>query len=364
MALSGKGFFIWKVPSCENGNPASIANAAVASNLTHVLIKIADGIALSNYDTAKNIDYAAPVVTALRSKGIQVWGWHYVYGDDPIREARLAGQRTSQLNLNGYVVDAEIQYKKPGKSTAAKNFMTELRKYIPNTPVALSTYRFPSYHMEFPFNSFLEKCDYSMPQVYWEGAHNADEQLTRCVNEYKTRVISRPVIPTGPTYKVGSWYPTDKDITLFLKTAVNLNLPAVNFFSWDECRRDLKALWNTIGSYTWGGTIVLDFPEKFIAALNTRNPDNISALYGSSALQITASRTLQGSEAIKSWYNGLFTQVLPNAVFTLTGSSGTGSTRHITWNCTSSRGTIQNGSDTFGLVDDKIAYHYSYYKLP
>lgn len=364
MALSGKGFFIWKIPNCENGNPASIANAAAASNLTHVLIKIADGIALYNYDSTKNIDYVAPVATALRAKGIQVWGWHYVYGDDPIREARLAGQRTAQLNLNGYVIDAEIQYKQPGKSTAAKSFMTELRKYIPNTPVALSTYRFPSYHTEFPFNSFLEKCNYSMPQVYWEGAHNADEQLIRCVNEYKTLVIPRPVIPTGPTYRVGSWSPTDKDINLFLKTAVSQNLPAVNFFSWDECRRDLKALWNTIGSFTWGSQVILDFPEKFITALNTRNPDTIAALYGSSALQITSSRTLQGLESIRSWYNGLFTQVLPNAVFTLTGSSGTGSTRHINWNCTSSRGTIQNGSDTFGLVDDKIAYHYSYYKLP
>jgi hypothetical protein len=364
MGLSGKGFFIWKVPSAENGNPTYITNAAVNANLSHVLIKIADGIALSNYDTAKKIDYVAPVVTALRAKGIQTWGWHYVYGDDPLREARLAAQRVSELSLNGYVIDAEIQYKQPGKSTAAKSFMTELRRYLPNTPVALSTYRYPSYHMEFPFNSFLEKCDLAMPQVYWEQAHNADAQLLRCIQEYRTLVLPRPVIPTGPTYKVGSWSPVVKDIKKFLNTAVSQNLPAVNFFSWDECRRDLSTIWNTIAAYNYNTAPVLDFPDQFIAALNTRNSDTITAFYESTAVQITPARTIQGLDSIRSWYNGLFSQVLPNAVFTLTGSSGTGSTRHINWNCTSSRGTIQNGSDTFGMSNDKIIYHYSYYKLP
>jgi hypothetical protein len=364
MGLSGKGFFIWKVPSCENGNPAYIAARAVESKFTHVLIKIADGIALSNYDTLKKIDYIAPVVTALRAKGIQVWGWHYVYGDDPLQEARLAAQRVTASKLDGYVIDAEIQYKQPGKSTAAKSFMTELRKYLPNTLVALSTYRYPSYHMEFPFNSFLEKCNYAMPQVYFEQAHNPDEQLLRCIQEYRTLVTPRTIIPTGPTYKAGSWGPTEKDITLFMKTAVRQNLPGVNFFSWDECRRDLSAVWNTIGSFAWGSTPVLDFPDQFLAALNSRNPDTVAAMYGTTAVQITPARTIQGSAAIRSWYEGLFNQILPNAVFTLTGSSGTGSTRHINWNCTSTRGTIQNGSDTFGLVSDKISYHYSFYKLP
>ncbi len=68
MGLSGKGFFIWKVPSAENGNPTYITNQAVANKFTHVLIKIADGIALSNYDTLKNIDYVAPVAAACGPK--------------------------------------------------------------------------------------------------------------------------------------------------------------------------------------------------------------------------------------------------------------------------------------------------------
>jgi len=364
MPLQGKGFFVWRIRDCENGDVNAIASLAAQANYSHLLIKIADGIALSNYDTLKNIDYVAPVAAALRAKGIQVWGWHYVYGNDPLREARLAAQRVAALNLNGYVVDAEIEYKQPGKAVAARSFMTELRKYLPSTPVALSTYRYPSYHMEFPFNAFLEKCDYTMPQVYYEQAHNQDAQLLRCIQEYKTLVTPRPLIPTGPTYRAGTWYPTIGDTNLFMKTAVNQHLAGVNFFSWDECRRDLNSLWTTIGSFAWPGPATVDFPDKFITALNTRNPDTVAALYSPTAIQITSARTIQGTVPIRAWYNTLFNQILPEAVFTLTGSAGTGSTRHIDWNCTSTRGVIQNGSDTFGLSADKIIYHYSYYKLP
>jgi len=363
MALTGKGFWIWKIPNCENGNASYITANAVAAKLTHVMIKIADGVALSNYDAVNKIDYIAPVVSALKSRGIQVWGWHYIYGNDPLQEARLAAQRTLQNNLDGYIIDAEIEYKAAGKSTAAKTFMTELRKYIPSHPVALSTYRFPSYHMEFPFNSFLEKCDLSMPQVYWEEAHNPDVQLTRCVTEYKTKVIQRPIIPTGPTYKVGSWAPTIEDTNLFMKTALNLNLSAVNFFSWDECKRDLVSLWNSVSAYNYSNTSIPDFPARFVNALNSRNADTVTAFYAPNAVNITPNRTIQGSAAIRSWYYGLFTQVLPNAVFTLTGSSGTGNTRHITWKCTSSNGNVANGSDTFGLSNDLINYHYSFFKV-
>lgn len=364
MGLSGKGFWIWQIPATEGGNAAYIAAAAASARLTHVMIKIADGVNLSNYDATNKIDHIAPVVSALKAKGIQVWGWHYVYGENPLQEARLAAQRTLQYKMDGYIIDAEIEYKQSGRATAARAFMSELRKSLPSHPVALSTYRFPSYHMEFPFNAFLEKCDLTMPQVYWEQSHNPDVQLTRCVNEYKTKVISRPVIPTGPTYKVSGWAPSITEINTFMQTALSLNLPAVNFFSWQECKRDLVPLWNSISSYTYSSAGILDFPQKFISTLNTRNPDTIAALYAANAVHISVARTIQGTTAIKTWYNQLFTQALPNAVFTLTGSGGSGANRHLDWTCAYGSNQVVTGRDTFGLSNDSITYHYSYFKLP
>ena len=59
----------------------------------------------------------------------------------------------------------------------------------------------------------------------------------------------------------------------------------------------------------------------------------------------------------------MFSQLLPNGVFTLTGFTGTGSSRHFTWTAVSSQGKVQNGNDTLGVTNGKIAYHYSFFNV-
>ena len=90
MALTGKGMMIWKIPSCEEGNPSKIASVAKAAGFTHVLIKIADGTYSYNINRTTNIDLVPPVVSALKAQGLKVWGWHYIYGDNPTGEAKTA----------------------------------------------------------------------------------------------------------------------------------------------------------------------------------------------------------------------------------------------------------------------------------
>ncbi|HEX2981890.1 MAG TPA: hypothetical protein VHO48_16655, partial [Anaerolineaceae bacterium] len=280
MGLQGKGFWIWKIINCEGGVTSAIVDQAVAAGLTHVMIKIADGAGSSNVDTTTGQDKVAPLANALRAKGLQVWGWHYVYGYDPNAEASKAISRLQALGLDGYIVDAEGEFKQEGKATAASTFMTKVRSAFPNLPIALSSYRYPSYHPTFPWKSFLEKCDLNMPQVYWEQAHNAGTQLTRSFNEFQKMTPYRPVIPTGAAYKHNGWVPTDADVLEFLNTARSLHLDAANFFSWDECRRDLTGLWSTISDYNWNGANGgQDIAVQYISALNTRDPNIVASLY-------------------------------------------------------------------------------------
>jgi hypothetical protein len=364
MGLTGKGFFIWKIPDAEKGNPTEIAAAAKAAGLTHVLIKIADGSYPYNVNRSTGADLAAPVVQALRDQKIGVWGWHYVYGNSPTGEASIAIRRLEQLNLDGYVIDAEIEYKEPGKANSAKVFLSALRKRFPNLPVALSSYRFPSYHPQFPWKAFLEGCDLHMPQVYWEQAHNAGAQLRRCVRELQALNPARPVIPTGPAYSAGGWSPTPADLHDFFETSKALGLPAVNFFSWDECRARLPALWDTIGAHEWSPQpSAPDIAARLVEVLNSRNPNRVMALYTSFAIHITADRSVQAADAIRSWYATLFQKVLPNATFRLIGSTGTGSTRHFTWAADNDRRQIAAGSDTLGLLNGQIAYHFSSFSM-
>jgi hypothetical protein len=362
MTLQGKGYFIWKVKDCERGDPQVIAANAQAAGLSHVLIKIADGSTAHNIDSLTKVDLVPPVVQALRSRGIQVWGWHYVYGYDPAGEARIAIQRVQQLRLDGYVIDAEVEYKEPGKAAAARRFMRDLRLGLPALPVALSSYRFPSYHPQLPWKEFLELCDYNMPQVYWEQAHNPGVQLQRCVREFRAMNPARPVIATGPTYKWNGWRPTDSDIQEFLRTSGELELPAINFYSWEACRRDLQNLWEIVASYPYGTPPPVppkELPEQYILALNSRDPAEVVKLYHANAVHITAARTAQGSAALCAWFQQFLSRQVPNAVFVLTGSSGSGSSRHFTWRATTHSGAVFEGSDTIGLMNDKIVHHYT-----
>lgn len=364
MTLQGKGFMIWQIPRCEGGNADAIANAAQAAGLTHILIKIADGPYAYNKDKTTGRDLVPPVAQALRNKGIGVWGWHYVYGINPAGEAQMAIRRVQELGVEGYVIDAEVEYKEPGKDAAARRFMNDLRAALPNLPIGLSSYRFPTYHPQLPWKVFLDKCDLNMPQVYWQAAHNAGAQLRRSVREFQAMTPYRPVIPTGPVYKVGDWTPTPTDVIEFMDTARALNIPSVNYFEWYYGRTILKPVWDAISAYSWPPyPTPVDITQQYISALNSHNASLVANLFSPQGIHITAAQTVQGTTAIQNWYSNFFNQVLPNASFTLTGSSGTGNSRHLTWEAVSSGGKVKNGNDTIGMIDGKIAYHYSYFTV-
>ena len=365
MTLQGKGFFIWKIPSCEGGSPTAIANAAQAAGLTHVMLKIADGTRSYNINPTTGADLVPPVAQALWARNIRVWGWHYIYGEDPVGEARKAVQRMLETNLDGYIIDAEAEFQAAGMDAAARAYMNELRAGLPNHPLALSSFRFPSYHPQFPWRDFLNKCDYNMPQVYWEMAHNPASQLTRCVTEFQNLTPFRPIIPTGPTYTIGGWAPTEEDTIEFLDRARVLNLTAANFFSWDECKRYLPELWTVIKNYNWPiQPPSQDIVVRYIAALNNHNPTQVAALYTANAVQINNTRAIQGTANLIQWFGEFFHRFLPNAVFTLINSTTVDSTRHFTWRATSSLGSIRDGSDTMGIIGDRISYHYSFFSPP
>jgi len=363
MALQGKGYFIWRISYCENGNVKNIASQAQQAGFSHVLVKVADGAYSYNLDT-NGVDLVPPLVQAIKARGIKTWGWHYLYGDYPTAEADKAIQRINQLNLDGYALDVEGEYKQPGKDKAAKTFMNRLRGALPNFPVALCSYRFPSYHPQVPWKEFLEKCDYNMPQVYWEQAHNPGEQLNRCLREFQAMAPYRPIIPVGSAYMRGNWSATLSDAMQFLQTAQSLNLSAANFWEWGHTRKNLPDLWNLIRDYPWSSIPVPpDITQQYINALNSHDPSQVVAMYNPTAVHVNAARTVQGHAAIRTWFQTLFTQILPNVAFTHTGFSGSGSARYLTWTATSSGGKVHNGSDTFGLYNGKIAYHYTFFTV-
>jgi hypothetical protein len=360
MGPVGKGYYIWKIPNCENGDPEAIAQTAYAAGLKHVLIKIANGIYDYNYDPTTKQDLIAPVIHALHNRHIEVWGWHYVFGDLPKDEAKAAIRQINRLPLDGYVIDAESEYK--NKYTPCRIFMKELRNELPDFPIALSSFRYPKYHMELPWKDFLTYCDINMPQVYWEQSHNPAYQLEQSLSEFKSTIEPfKPIFPSGAAYCAGGWCPTPDEMIEFMDKAISLNMTAVNFWSWDYCRLKLPQLWNTIASYNWPSTPnpQKDIAEIFIDTLNSKIVSNIVDLYTSDAIHINSNRTVQGHSSLKTYYSDFLNNIQLNVTFEIDTIEGSDQTKHFSWRLLQSTTILASGEDTIGISSNKIIYHYT-----
>jgi hypothetical protein len=135
MTLQGKGFFTIDLSGCEGGDPAAFVTTTKEAGLTHIFIKIADGVEAYNLDR-RGADRALPFVQALQISGLTVWGWHRVNGQNPLVEATIAIQRAQSLQLSGYVFEAGTEFEKPGSTAIATQFMGALRGAL-NLPIPL-----------------------------------------------------------------------------------------------------------------------------------------------------------------------------------------------------------------------------------
>ncbi len=358
--------YLWIISRVEGGDPNAIADLAKAAGLSHVLIKIADGSSPYNVDRDTNIDHVPAMVAALRARGIQPWGWQYVYGHNAVTEARMAIQRVKQFNLPGFIVDAEKEFKEKGMDVVAGKYMEELRAGLPDLPIALSTYRYPSLHRPFPFEVFLDYCDLNMPQVYWVKSYNPAQQLLKSLHEYQALRVWRPFLPSGAAYPEGSWSPTPGQIVEFLTAVRENGLPGANFWEWYYSRRNSSALWNAVRDFPWDPPAPdkpQDIAIRYLDAINSRDPVKVAALYAPSGVHVTPQQTLQGSASILRWYNSLLQDTLPNARFELTGQNQSGNIRTLTWTAEASSGRVLDGKDSLGIQNDEIAYHYTYFTV-
>jgi len=245
--------------------------------------------------------------------------------------------------------------------------MTELRSGLAATPVALSSYRYPSIH-RIPWSAFLASCDYNMPQVYWEQAHNPEVQLPRSLAENRALTPLRPIFPTGAAYGAGGWEATPDDIRRFLQTAHDQGLAGANFYSWDYAGAPSRsAMFEAVANFDWppgagsGGDQPRDdsIVQAYFDALNRFDIDGVLGLYQPNAAHVTGRRTIVGKNSLRRWYDDLINRQLRGGAFTLTNVEGRRAYRRFTWAADSFSGHVEDGDDTIGLREGLIQYHYT-----
>lgn len=190
--FDGAGMWIWYVNKSNGGDPSAIAQQALGNNVSTVFVKSGDG---TNYWD----QFSPKLVADLKSRGLRVCAWQYVYGNKPAEEAAVAA-RAKDAGAECFVIDAESEYE--GKYTQAREYTSKLRTAVGRDyPIGLAGFPYVHYHPSYPYSAFLGDggAQFNVPQVYWKeigGGVDKVVDTTYAVN----RPYGRPIVPIGQTY--------------------------------------------------------------------------------------------------------------------------------------------------------------------
>jgi len=172
--------------------PEQLAAEALTAHARTLFVKAAEG-------TTREPGFTPAFVGALRSAGISVCAWTFVYGVDPAAEA-AAAIAAAHAGAQCLVVDAEGQYDK--RYGAAQLYVRALRAGLgAKFPIALAGQAEILEHPKFPYSVFLGPGGFNvdMPQVYWRDLKLAvGAALGIAIGQNSW--YGRPIAPVGQLF--------------------------------------------------------------------------------------------------------------------------------------------------------------------
>jgi hypothetical protein len=221
-AFDRQGMWVWYVSHSEGGSVGAIVSRAKANDIGTVYVKAGDG-------GGSWVQFSRGLVQALHRGGLDVCAWQFVYGDNPVAEARVAAAAVAK-GADCFVIDAEADYE--GKYAAADRYVRALRGRIGETfPVALAGFPYVDYHPSFPYSVFFGPggAQYNLPQMYWKAIGTS----VRAVYEHTylfNRIWGHPIYPIGQTYEG----PGSASIRLFRRFAQSYGGLPPSWWDWQE----------------------------------------------------------------------------------------------------------------------------------
>nr|MBP7694092.1 hypothetical protein [Anaerolineales bacterium] len=283
--LTGKGLWLQRISADEAPAIDRLAARLQAAGLNHLILKIADG---ADPDPAPAI---VALTEQLSAAGVDVWGWHSLYGDQPgfkgayrpdyhQREAAASLAQLARLQpagLRGLVLEARAEYEQaPARGQRAADYLAALPADL---PLALSSWKSPAAHPRFPWAEFRARCNQDLPPVFWVGQHGEGaRQLQAVARQYRALTPTRPLAVAGPAFFESDWRPALPDLREFLQAAAALELAGVNLWLWDQLRWtgaepaalnprqfDFRPHWEVFSAFTWPGTAPAAPPPQTVA---------------------------------------------------------------------------------------------------
>ena len=218
--FAGDGMWIWYVAKSEGGNLDSIALRAKAAGISTVFVKSAD---------RGNVwqQFSPQFVADLHARGMRVCAWQYVYGADPLAEARAAVASIA-AGADCFVIDAETEYE--GRYAPAQRYMAALRAAIgPDYPVGFTSFPYVDYHPRMPYSVFLGPggAQANLPQVYWKAIGGSVDAVS-AKTVANNRTYGTPMAPLGQSYDG----PSAADLRRFRAVWAGYGAGGLSWWSW------------------------------------------------------------------------------------------------------------------------------------
>lgn len=221
-AFDRQGQWVWYVSRSEGGSIRGIITRAKRNDVGTVYIKSGDG---DDYWSQFN----RGLVNALHRAGLSVCAWHFVYGDQPLAEARVSAAAV-KAGADCFAIDAEADYE--GKYAAADRYVRALRARVGDSyPLSLATFPYIDYHPSFPYSVFFGPggATYNQPQMYWKTIGTSVREVFEHTYLYN-RIYGHPIYPLGQTYEA----PGVGAIKRFRRFAASHGGLAPSWWSWQE----------------------------------------------------------------------------------------------------------------------------------
>jgi hypothetical protein len=218
--FAGNGMWIWYVTKSEGGNLDAIAARAAAAGVSTVFVKSADRGTVWGQFTPQ-------LVADLHARGLRVCAWQFVYGDDPLAEARAAVASIA-AGADCFVIDAETAYE--GHYASAQRYMAALRAAIgPDYPVGFTSFPYVDYHPRLPYSVFLGPggAQANLPQVYWKAIGGSVDAVS-AKTVANNRIYGTPMAPLGQSYDA----PSAADLRRFRAIWAGYGAGGLSWWSW------------------------------------------------------------------------------------------------------------------------------------
>ena len=185
--------------------------------------------------------FTTSLVNSLHRGGLDVCAWQFVYGDNPVAEAKV-GAASVEAGADCLVIDAEGEYE--GKYAAADRYIRALRARIGESfPVSLAGFPYVDYHPAFPYSVFFGPggAQYNQPQMYWKAIGTSVRTVFEHTFLYN-RLWGHPIYPLGQTYENRRSRPDSRS---FAALPTSYDGLAPSWWDWQETN---TAGWQGLGT--------------------------------------------------------------------------------------------------------------------